>query len=182
MQGMFREADIDNDGELTFTEWYSWLGRGRRSGDQNDDSSKDSGTDPFDILQGDNDKMSQQDFTISGGEEFSTIARSSDPMVAALGLVLGSAVCTLKVAARIAGTIASEPTNNISDKRGTVKSEESFSLDSVSSEDSQRATLLAASFIAGGKGGFSYLINSFREIFDLRYFVLNAIYEILQIE
>lgn len=154
VQGMFREADIDNDGELTFTEWYSWLGRGRRSGDQNDDSSKDSGTDPFDILQGDNDKTSQQDLTVLGGEEFGTIARSSDPMVAALGLVLGSAVCTLKVAARIAGTIASDATNNIDDKREIVETKESFSFDSVSSEDSQRATLLAASFIAGGKRGF----------------------------
>lgn len=156
VQGMFRAADIDNDGELTFTEWYSWLGRGRRSGDQNDDSRKDPGADPFDILQGDNDKMSQQDLTVSGGgEEFSTIARSSDPMVATLGLVLGSAVCTLKVAARIAGTIASEPTNNINDKRETEKNKEGFRLDSVSSEDSQRATLLAASFIAGGKRGFN---------------------------
>ena len=32
VEGMFREADVNNDGEITFQEWFQWLGSTPSSG------------------------------------------------------------------------------------------------------------------------------------------------------
>lgn len=72
VERMFREADVNGDGQLSFLEWFQWLGSegddrasGERSGYDNSSGSDD------------------------------------DPMIAALSLVLSSAVCTLKTAVSI---------------------------------------------------------------------------------
>jgi hypothetical protein len=75
VERMFREADVNGDGQLSFVEWFQWLGS-----DGDDRGGERSG---YDNSRGGNDDD------------------DDDPMIAALSLVLSSAVCTLKTAVSI---------------------------------------------------------------------------------
>ena len=46
VEGMFREADVNNDGEITFQEWFQWLGSTPSSG-LNKSSSTGTGSSVF---------------------------------------------------------------------------------------------------------------------------------------
>ena len=95
VEGMFREADANNDGQLTFQEWFTWLGAAPASSYQL--SAK---FEPVqrDGVTGENNKSS----TGSGSESAGWLGTVEvDPMVEALSLVLSNAVCTLKTTARI---------------------------------------------------------------------------------
>jgi len=74
VEQMFREADVNGDGQLSFLEWFEWLGSDPAF-PPHDSGAQTAPADP-DLL-------------------------PDDPMVAALSLVLSSAVCTLKTAASI---------------------------------------------------------------------------------
>ena len=80
VEQMFREADVNGDGQLSFVEWFEWLG-----------------SDPA--------PSPRDEAALAAAEPAPAPAGSShsldDPMVAALSLVLSSAVCTLKTAASI---------------------------------------------------------------------------------
>lgn len=93
VEGMFREADANNDGQLTFQEWFTWLGAAPASSYQLSAKS-----DPVqcDGVASENSKSS----TESGSTGWLG-AVEVDPMVEALSLVLSNAVCTLKTTARI---------------------------------------------------------------------------------
>jgi EF hand len=87
VQSMFQEADVNGDGQLTFKEWLRWLGGGRSDtvsvGAQSFDPTAN-----IDILGVDD--VAVDDVSIE-----------SDPIISALGLVLSSAVSTLKTVARM---------------------------------------------------------------------------------
>ena len=86
VEGMFREADVNHDGLLTFQEWFQWLGAAPASR-----SPSLSG-----VNEGTQDKLSQEEVSMQGQPE-----RAPDPMIEALSLVLSNAVCTLKTTSRI---------------------------------------------------------------------------------
>jgi EF hand len=88
VEGMFREADVNNDGQLTFQEWFQWLGAVPSS-------ALYSQTNPLQA-----EKASSPDKSKSTAGAFSG-SLAVDPMVEALSLVLSNAVCTLKITARI---------------------------------------------------------------------------------
>jgi EF hand len=93
VEGMFREADANNDGQLTFQEWFTWLGAAPTSSYQLTAKSEPS---LLDGVSGENNKSS------TGSETTGWLATVEvDPMVEALSLVLSNAVCTLKTTARI---------------------------------------------------------------------------------
>jgi EF hand len=93
VEGMFREADANNDGQLTFQEWFTWLGAAPTSSYQLTAKSEPS---LLDGISGENNKSS------TGSETTGWLATVEvDPMVEALSLVLSNAVCTLKTTARI---------------------------------------------------------------------------------
>jgi hypothetical protein len=93
VEGMFREADANNDGQLTFQEWFTWLGAAPTSSYQLTAKSEPS---LLDGISGENNKSS------TGSETSGWLATVEvDPMVEALSLVLSNAVCTLKTTARI---------------------------------------------------------------------------------
>jgi hypothetical protein len=72
VEGMFKDADVNNDGQLTFLEWFEWLGSTPSPSNYPSSSQRKSNSVP-----------------------------PADPMVAALSEVLSNAVCTLKTTARI---------------------------------------------------------------------------------
>ena len=93
VEGMFREADANNDGQLTFQEWFTWLGAAPTSSYQLTAKSEPS---LLDGISSENNKSS------TGSETAGWLATVEvDPMVEALSLVLSNAVCTLKTTARI---------------------------------------------------------------------------------
>ena len=69
---MFKEADVNNDGQVSFSEWFDWLGSGSDGSDDNN---------------------MNYNFNFNNNYE--------DPVISALSSVLGHAVCTLKVVARL---------------------------------------------------------------------------------
>lgn len=85
---MFREADVNNDGQLTFQEWFQWLGAVPSS-------ALYSQANPLQATKTSSpDKNKSTAGAVSG-------SLAVDPMVEALSLVLSNAVCTLKITARI---------------------------------------------------------------------------------
>jgi hypothetical protein len=72
VEGMFKDADVNNDGQLTFLEWFEWLGS----------------------------TPSPSSYPPQSQRQKSSVL-PADPMVAALSDVLSNAVCTLKTTARI---------------------------------------------------------------------------------
>ena len=75
-QAIFRAADTDGDGSLSFQEWLAWLQRGDRS----------------------NDEKSKPDFSSLPGDNMGYDDRHLDSsLTTSLGLVLSHAVSTLKV-------------------------------------------------------------------------------------
>ena len=47
VEGMFREADVNNDGEITFQEWFQWLGSTPSSGLNKSSSTTGAGSGVF---------------------------------------------------------------------------------------------------------------------------------------
>jgi hypothetical protein len=82
IEEMFRAADVNNDGQLTFIEWFEWLS------DKSVNADKDYVTSAADCSRNEIDTIPKSKFDV-------------DPIIAALGLVLSHAVCTVKVASRI---------------------------------------------------------------------------------
>lgn len=74
VEGMFKDADVNNDGQLTFSEWFEWLGSTPSPSNYPSPSQR---------------------------QNSATSIQPADPMVAALSNVLSNAVCTLKTTARI---------------------------------------------------------------------------------
>lgn len=74
VEKMLKEADVNNDGHLSFIEWYDWLGG--------------------------QDLKSSLDANIND-DLLSENTRNMDPMVISLGQVLSHAVCAVKVATRL---------------------------------------------------------------------------------
>lgn len=86
VQSMFRKADVNNDGQLSFMEWYEWLGS----------SSSSSTANPAFTSPG-------RDPTTATAPPLppSAPAMTADPMIASLQQVLSQAVCALKISARV---------------------------------------------------------------------------------
>ena len=80
---MFKEADVNNDGQVSFSEWFDWLGSG------SDNNS------------GDNDTNNNGDDNGLVNYNFNFNYNYKDPIISALSSVLGHAVCTLKVVSRL---------------------------------------------------------------------------------
>jgi len=94
VEGMFRAADVNNDGQLTFVEWYDWLG----SASSYATSTIESQPKPLleeALLHDEHEPHQQQQQPKQ--QQLTQI----DPMVSALSLVLGHAVCALKIASRV---------------------------------------------------------------------------------
>ena len=90
---MFREADANNDGQLTFQEWFTWLGAAPASSYQLNSKGEPA---LVDGIPSENNKSS------TNSERTGWLGTVEvDPMVEALSLVLSNAVCTLKTTARI---------------------------------------------------------------------------------
>ena len=98
VEGMFREADVNHDGLLTFQEWFQWLGAAPASKSPSSSLNINSGlSDSSDsVKKGMQDKVSHGELSVQGQPE-----RAPDPMIEALSLVLSNAVCTLKTTSRI---------------------------------------------------------------------------------
>ena len=96
VEGMFREADANNDGQLTFQEWFTWLGAAPASSYQLCAKSEPVQRDGVTT---ENNKSSTGSESAGSAGWLGTV--EVDPMVEALSLVLSNAVCTLKTTARI---------------------------------------------------------------------------------
>ena len=83
LQSMFRQADVNNDGQITYTEWFDWLG---------------AVPPPLDGAAG---AGAGTGAASSAASVAAPTTPSSDPMIVALSQVLSQAVCSLKIAARI---------------------------------------------------------------------------------
>jgi hypothetical protein len=104
---MFREADVNKDGQLTFMEWYEWLGAASVPVPVPIPVQGSPVTSPTSAASG-ADIDTGSDTTKSTAAQGAMLSSSSsaymsptDPMITALSIVLGNAVCTLKTAARL---------------------------------------------------------------------------------
>jgi hypothetical protein len=91
---MFHEADVNKDGHLTFMEWYEWLGSASTP-------ETPLGSPPVEIPPPVEVQGEPASSAVSIAESNPVSTSTMDPMITALSLVLGNAVCTLKTAARI---------------------------------------------------------------------------------
>ena len=93
LQSMFNKADVNQDGQLTYMEWFDWLGSARDAAPLPPLSAAPPPTDPDALLS----PEPATPIMSPGG----AVPAPPDPMVAALSQVLSQAVCSLKIAARI---------------------------------------------------------------------------------
>jgi ppGpp synthetase/RelA/SpoT-type nucleotidyltranferase len=85
VEEMFREADKDGDGQITFIEWFEWVSQNALYFNKNDVDFDDQYDDDDDNDDDDDERRLKQ----------------FDPMVTGLAQVLGHAVYTLQLAARV---------------------------------------------------------------------------------
>ena len=97
VEGMFREADVNHDGLLTFQEWFQWLGAAPASKSRSLNSGQPDISNQFDNIKERTEEKLQRGAVPAHDEP----ERAPDPMIEALSLVLSNAVCTLKTTSRI---------------------------------------------------------------------------------
>ena len=119
VESMFKEADINNDGQITFMEWFKWLAQNASFFNETVDS-YDNHIDAdgaVDSCHNESIKRSKrpsrrkerqkQRQSQLRSEHFKKVREQRldqlDPMVLGLSQVLGNAVCTLQMAARLPG-------------------------------------------------------------------------------
>ena len=137
---MFRDADVNGDGQLTFMEWFQWLGADSYDGSSGS-GINGSGDGSSNGSNGSNGNVSDR----KGGVQYSSEERYTDElMVASLDLVLSRAVSTLNTATRFfhkSGATSPSSSPFLSSDREILPSEHD-------------ASLLSAAFIAGGNEEF----------------------------
>jgi hypothetical protein len=82
LEWMLRSADRNNDGQLSYAEWFDWLTQYSHQ----------------QIIDGEKVDLDDTDSWLEG---LSSSSQSWDPMVRALGLLVGHALCSLRVVARM---------------------------------------------------------------------------------
>eukprot|EP01038_Epipyxis_sp_PR26KG_P014711 gene14711-19774_t len=132
------EADVNRDGQLSFTEWFNWFGNevvlpstpstSQNQMNQVNKNNEDNNSNSYDENYFPTDASFGNILDVGINDPSSIKVRqieNMDPMIASLGTVLGHAVCTLKIVARMtndpailsAGFIAGGISSGLLDER-----------------------------------------------------------------
>jgi len=97
VESMFRAADVNNDGSLTFSEWYDWLNLNQAMpSSSSSDEDSDSGASSRGAMDGEDDGQAMM-----GDAKVWSGRFQEGSMIDSLSKVVSQAVCALKVANRL---------------------------------------------------------------------------------